>query len=1337
MNESFRSTRSSLQFWAFLLLVISAGLIFSGILYYHAEKRRILAERYSQLRSVASLKVKEIEQWREERLADARVLAGSPLTRDAIVTLVRTPGNQRLRLAEMGRLRLEQQLGLYSNAFIVDTTGRILLSAASIGNRINASELATLNLALNSSKPVLTDFFRGESGNIHIDAIDAVVDGSGKAVAAVVLRSNAGTFLYPLINSWPVPRFAAETRLLERRGNRGVLLSDTGVGHDSALVAEFPLASGELSEVQAALGKTGIFRGRNLAGKSVLADLSRIPGTPWSLVTQLSEGEVLAEAHSRGRTVALLVALLVTLSISATAYAYRHSQVSIYRELYESEAARREVREELRATLYSIGDAVITTNVESRVKQMNPVAEHLTGWEESDARGKPLGEIFRIVNEDTGAIVQSPSELVLREGRIVGLANHTLLISRDGTRRPIADSGAPILDKDGKVIGVVLIFRDQTREREAERKITESEFQLKRSQRVSRIGYYNLDIRTGLWTCSEMLDEIFGIDSTFHHSLEAWMTLVHPDHRGEMDSYFRNAVLVEKKGFDREYRIRRFSDGEVLWVHGLGDLEFDERGEPVRMFGTIQDVTERKLAAEKVTQLASIVESSDDAIISKDLDGIVTSWNASAERIYGYKAEEIIGRPVQTLVPAGNDDEIPGILEMIKNGGHVSHQLTKRLRKDGTIIEVSLTVSPIRDANGKIVGASAIGRDITDLRRAEEELSRFFDLVPDMVCIAGTDGYFRKLNAAWEKTLGFTPDEMLPIPLTDLIHPDDVESTLREVQNQVAGEMTVNFVNRYRCKDGSYRTLEWKASPSPDGKTLYAAARDVTERRKAEQALRESEQKFRAVVEGSAAGIWIHDGNHFLYANPTALDLLGYGMDELVDMAPLDIHFPADRTALRERVDRRLRGEDVLKRSELEIVRKNGEARWADLNASLIEYQGKPAILVSVYDITERKMLQEQLLQAQKMEGIGRLAGGIAHDYNNMLGVVTGYSQLILGKLNKGDQIYRYVELIDSAAKRGTDLTRQLLAFARREIVSPKPVDPNLAITSLQKMLAKLIGEDISLKFVPGTDIWHIKIDPTQFDQILVNLATNARDAIEGVGSVFIETTNCLISEAYSQNRLSVTPGEYVLLTFSDDGKGMGKDTLDKIFEPFFTTKPKGEGTGLGLSTVYGIVKQNGGIINVYSEPKSGTTFKIYLPRFYGELEKSEPKGPAEDVRGTETLLVVEDQAELLELAKNSLEEYGYKVLTALTPGEGLLISESYHERIHLLLTDVIMPTMNGKELRNRIHVLKPEIKTIFMSGYTANVIAHRGVLDDDVEFIQKPFTPFTLAKKVREVLDS
>ncbi|MEW6669891.1 MAG: ATP-binding protein [Thermodesulfobacteriota bacterium] len=400
--------------------------------------------------------------------------------------------------------------------------------------------------------------------------------------------------------------------------------------------------------------------------------------------------------------------------------------------------------------------------------------------------------------------------------------------------------------------------------------------------------------------------------------------------------------------------------------------------------------------------------------------------------------------------------------------------------------------------------------------------------------------------------------------------------------------------------------------------------------------------------------------------------------------------------------------------------------------------------LSSARDITERKLaeeerekLQAQLLQAQKMESVGRLAGGVAHDFNNMLGIIVGHAELAAMQTDAANPLHQNLGEILKAAHRSADLVRQLLAFARKQTVSPKVLDLNDTVSGMLKMLRRLIGEDIELAWMPGHDLWPVKVDPIQIDQILANLAVNARDAIAGVGKVTIETANVTIDQVYCAGHPGFLPGDYILLAVSDNGAGMSQEVLERLFEPFFTTKELGKGTGLGLSTIYGIVKQNDGFIDVYSEPGVGTMFKIYLPRLRaGEMEvraerKEEPlKG------GTETVLLVEDEAAILQIGKAMLEELGYAVLTADCPGDAIRLAHEQDRVIHLLLTDVVMPEMNGRDLAERLMSIHPGLRVLYMSGYTANAIAHHGVLEEGVIFIDKPFSMRDLASKVREALD-
>lgn len=498
------------------------------------------------------------------------------------------------------------------------------------------------------------------------------------------------------------------------------------------------------------------------------------------------------------------------------------------------------------------------------------------------------------------------------------------------------------------------------------------------------------------------------------------------------------------------------------------------------------------------------------------------------------------------------------------------------------------------------------------------------------------------------------------------------------------------------------------------------------------------------MLDEAPAAITIHDTTgRFLYANRQTVRLHGYENEAAFLAVSLhDLDVPESAQLIAERL--RQINEKGEARFEVVHFRKDGTTFPLEVLAKKIEWHGQPAILSVADDITEQKRsseeqekLHDQLAQAQKMESVGRLAGGVAHDFNNMLAVILGHTEIGLMEAGSNESLHRRLLQMQETAKRSADLVRQLLAFARKQTISPMVLDLNETVEGMLKMLRRLIGEDISLIWMPGSDLWPIKMDPSQIDQILANLCVNARDAIRDVGNVTIETQRATLDHAYCAGRAGFVPGEYVLLAVSDDGCGMDRETLNKIFEPFFTTKEVGKGTGLGLPTVYGIVKQNNGFINVYSEPNQGTTFKIYLPRHQGkQVQASREDGPEPMQRGNEKVLLVEDDPMLLDMGKDMLEALGYDVLKAGHPEEAIQIANEETKAVHLLITDVVMPGMNGRDLASHLQPLHPDLKCLFMSGYTADFIAHHGVLEEGVHFIQKPFTMQDLAAKVREVLD-
>jgi PAS domain S-box-containing protein len=513
------------------------------------------------------------------------------------------------------------------------------------------------------------------------------------------------------------------------------------------------------------------------------------------------------------------------------------------------------------------------------------------------------------------------------------------------------------------------------------------------------------------------------------------------------------------------------------------------------------------------------------------------------------------------------------------------------------------------------------------------------------------------------------------------------------------------------------------------------------QRREAEVALRASEERFRALVENSSDALLLIDGEaRVTYLAPSSTRHLGWKPEEMVGRSIFDFLHPDDRELVGNRMAESLRQPGQLVTAEIRFLHADGS--WRIMEGAGVNHLKDPsvgAIVVNARDITDRRRLEEQLRQAQKMEAVGQLAGGVAHDFNNLLTAILGYCNLMLDEIPREDPLRPDLEEIHSAGERAAALTRQLLAFSRRQMLQPQIVDINTLVQQLEKLLRRLISEDVELVTALAPALSPVRVDPASVEQVLVNLAVNARDAMPLGGRLTIETANVELDDAYAVTHVTARPGHYVMLAVSDTGEGMDAMTSARVFEPFFTTKEQGKGTGLGLATVYGMVKQSGGYIWVYSEPGHGTTFKVYLP--HAEQRVSSHSSHAgrrrnDESHGWETVLLVEDEDAVRVLAREVLRRHGYVVLEARHGVDALRIAERHHDDIHLMVTDVVMPHMSGRDLAQRLSTVRPNMKLLFMSGYTDHAVMHRDVTPGSA-FIQKPFTPENLARKVRTVLDS
>jgi len=717
--------------------------------------------------------------------------------------------------------------------------------------------------------------------------------------------------------------------------------------------------------------------------------------------------------------------------------------------------------------------------------------------------------------------------------------------------------------------------------------------------------------------------------------------------------------------------------------------------------------------------------------------------------MFGYSREQALGFRADFLIPEHARPDVEKVWADLLACRGGTRSTNQNCTRDGRVIYCEWYSTPLVDDSGAVIGVASLCQDVTERIRAQQSLSvqkayleQLFESAPEGIAIIGDQHRITRVNREFSRIFGYSMEEAVGKSLEMLVPPDRVSES-RFIQRMVAKGINLNVETTRRRKDGTLVDVSILGTPiygTGSEPAVYLIYRDITQSKRAERALTESESKFRAVAETAASAICIHDGLRFLYVNKACEQISGYTRDEILRMDPFEIVDPESR----ERVKGSRLSSDVPLRDEISIRTKSGATRWIDAIANRIQFEGRSAVLVTGVDITDRKQTEEalrsseaQLRQSQKMEAVGRLAGGVAHDFNNLLTVIKGYSELALEEISESDPLHAGVQEIQRAADRAASLTRQLLAFSRRQVLAPKVLDLNQLVIDTQKLLRRLLGEDVELITSLESQLGSVRADPHQIEQVLMNLAVNAKDAMPRGGKLTIETSNVDFDHDYTREHVTVKPGAYVMLAVSDTGTGMDAETCTRVFEPFFTTKEQGKGTGLGLSTVYGIVKQSGGYIWVYSEAGLGSSFKIYLPR----VDEAAERAPARQVRqeayrGTETILLVEDEAGVRALIRQVLRRQGYTVLDCSHGGEALLAAERHHGEIHLLLTDVVLPQMNGRELVERLLSLRSDMKVLFMSGYTDEAIAHHGVLTPGSAFVQKPFTNESLARKVREVLD-
>ncbi len=1023
--------------------------------------------------------------------------------------------------------------------------------------------------------------------------------------------------------------------------------------------------------------------------------------------------------------------------------------------------------------------AIVVLESNLRIQMVNPAFERLFQYDQSEILGQDLDAL--IVPESERAAARELSELS-RSGKTV---QATLQRRRkDGELLEVQVIAVPLLVA-GDLIGAFSMYEDITERRRAERKLQAAEAKYRALvEQLPAITYSAESGANGRW--SYVSPQIYSI---LGYTAEEWMadpslwhSCLHPDDWEQAMAQERHSEATGAP-LDSEYRMLA-RDGRVVWFRDIASVVPGAGALPARLQGVMLDVTSRKHAEiaqhEAEERLRSIFENCVEGIFQTTPDGRYLSLNPALARMTGYSSPAEKQAAVQDIAGQEFVDPSRRIEQqrLLETHGRIENFEYQVYRKDGVKVWLCDNARVVRDAGGKTIYYEGTTEDITHRKRAETERQVTSEIIHGINTTDDLDSLLALIHRSLKKVIRaencfvalydpatsqfgfpFFADEFDSAPTPQNLGRSCTSYVFRTGRAMLIPQRTFDrlaaqgeleligtpspswlgvplrtpaatigvLVVQHYTEENAYTQRDLEFLNSVGGQIALAI-----ERRRSEKALRDSEARLRVLIEQLPAVLWTVDTNMcFTSCLGAGLARVGMKPNEAVGQTLLQFFETIDEGFTPIAAHRRaLFGEPVT----FPIEWRSGSyaCHVEPLRGSDGQILG--AICMAL-DVTDRKKLEEQLRQAAKMEAVGRLAGGIAHDFNNLLMVIQGYAELMLERMGENNPMRRNAQQIQEASQRATALTRQLLAFSRKQMLAPSVLNVQNVVNDMEKILRRLIGEDIEFHNVAPTNLWRVKADRSQVEQVILNLAVNSRDAMPRGGKLTIETANYEFDSGYNRSPAILAPGKYVMLAVSDTGCGMDPETQAHIFEPFFTTKEKGRGTGLGLATVYGIVKQSGGYVWVYSEPDRGTTFKVFLPCVQDAEEVVASDVTENYPGGSETILLVEDEQGVRELAREYLQLGGYNVLEAESGPAALEIAEKYAGTIHLMLADVVMPAMSGPELADIIATIRPETKVIYMSGYTEQAIVHHGILHPDTILLPKPFTWQTLACKLRETL--
>ena len=1336
-----------------LLLVITVVILVTALSIFKELKKQDVAEAENYLEAVVDLKAREIEAWLNERKGDAEVLRDDAFLAAAVETwLMQAGGDEQAALIHQ-RLESIRQAYHYRDVLLLDKDGSILLSAK--GRALpSASDLRYLHEAFNTRQIVIADLHREQhkAGKpIEYDIIVPITSAAknqNRMIAALYIYVDVNRFLFPRIQSWPFPSNSGETLLVRREGDSVVFMNDLRFRHDTAFKLRFPVDQSNLPAAMVMRGFTGVIQGQDYRGINVLAAVRKIHGTDWALISKVDIEEIFEPIRRHTRNMLWLVSLFMLGTFLVFFIWRRGIKASHASARQNAELQQQALKKHFDYLTRYANDIILLTNDEGMILEANDRASEIYQYAKDELLGKDILKLEAQGNTQDKQRILSTS--------YNGLIFETTHLKKDRSSFPVEVSLRNIRVEDNHYRQ--LIIRDITERRRAEELLQESEEKLRVITDSASDAIIMLDNQGSIIFWSKSAGKMFGYkkqevaDRPMHE-------LIIPERlrKDHINAYKRfgetgQGQVVGKK---LELSVLRKDGTEFDAEIGISTVKLHDRWHAVCL---IRDITERKQAEEALQES----EERWQFALEGNRDG-VWDWNVLTNEVFfskrwkemlGYEEGEI-GNNLDEWDKRVHPDDKEQVHADVNR--HIDRETPfyeneyRVLCKDGSYKWI-LSRAKVLSWTGDHRPQRMIGThtDITERKQAEERetgLGKILQRSLNELYIFDDETLkFILLNRGALENLGYSMEEVSKLTPVDIKPEFNIESFERLIEPlRNAKQELIKFITVHRRKDGSLYPVEvhlqlmsYQLRPA-----FVASILDITERSQEEEKLLLSEQRLRLHREQIPLGTieWNTDFECVDW-NPAAQKIFGYTKEEVLGRHITDVILPESSTLEVDKEWSQLLSKTGGEHNINENCTKDGKiilCEW--FNTALVDEDGKViGVTSTVEDITHKMEIEEQLRRAQKMESIGQLSGGIAHDFNNLLTIIQGNLEILKRTIGADQQQQKWLEKALNGVRRGTALTNKMLSFSRSKSITSGVYSVNAILAEMEDLLHKSLTPKIMIKMQLAEDVWLTDVNEDDFQDALVNLVLNARDAMVAGGQLAIETINTVLDEEYAKHNPGVVPGEYVLVSVSDTGSGMSKAVQAHLFEPFFTTKEPGKGTGLGLSMVYGFMQRSGGHIKMYSEEGRGTTARMYLPRASGD--KSEPsrqvKVEAELPGGTEAVLVVDDEPELLEICQAHLEVLGYRVQVAGNALEALEVLNASAGEIALLFSDVLMPGgMDGYDLAKQVRKQWPSVKILMTSGFTNQAVNPDELSELEEELLHKPYTQRDLAVRVRQILDN